>query len=33
MIKGIAEGRSILRFEEVKLVTEQAGGGELNALS
>jgi phospholipid/cholesterol/gamma-HCH transport system ATP-binding protein len=28
MIRGIAEHRSILRFENVKLVTEQGGGGE-----
>jgi len=28
MIKGLAERRSILRFEKVKLVTEQGGGGE-----
>jgi phospholipid/cholesterol/gamma-HCH transport system ATP-binding protein len=28
MIKGIAEQRSILRFDKVKLVTEQADGGE-----
>ena len=28
MIRGIAEHRSILRFEKVKLVTEQGGGGE-----
>jgi len=28
MIKGIAERRSILRFEKVKLVTEQDDGGE-----
>ncbi|MBW2430928.1 MAG: ATP-binding cassette domain-containing protein [Deltaproteobacteria bacterium] len=28
MIKSIAERRSILRFEKVKLVNEQSGGGE-----
>jgi len=28
MIKGITEHRNILRFEKVKLVTEQGGGGE-----
>jgi phospholipid/cholesterol/gamma-HCH transport system ATP-binding protein len=28
MIRGIAEHRSILRFENVKLVTKQGGGGE-----
>jgi len=28
MMRGIAEHRSILRFEKVKLVTEQGGGGE-----
>jgi phospholipid/cholesterol/gamma-HCH transport system ATP-binding protein len=28
MMRGIAEQRSILRFENVKLVTEQGGGGE-----
>ena len=28
MIRGIAEHRSILRFENVKLVTEQGGSGE-----
>ena len=28
MIKGLAERRSILRFEKTKLVTEQGGGGE-----
>jgi phospholipid/cholesterol/gamma-HCH transport system ATP-binding protein len=28
MMKGIAERRSILRLEKVKLITEQGGGGE-----
>ncbi len=28
MMRGIAEQRSILRFEDVKLVTQQGGGGE-----